>query len=337
MPKITVFKNVFFAIVFLLLIAFPVVADLLKQTRITATGSIRGRFSVGVNYWWAMPKTFFLERDYPLLSNASVSIVRLGAVAFESLDQYDATVDFLVANNIDVLGILEDERLVSDIEAWGNYVQSMVLHFKGRIRCWEIWNEPNWEGFKGNASGYTKFLKAAYNSAKQADPESVVVSGGLLGVESGTRYLTEMYQNGAAGFMDAVAIHPYVDGVSPLEPNKDSSGHTFWQLPQVRSVMVKNGDEGKAIWVTEFGYGTPGGSFYVGDGKTVTESEQALYLTQALELSSTWGWIDRFYVYQWMDAGGEWGYYGLIRGTWDPPYETKLSFDAVKNFIKNLA
>lgn len=291
---------------------------------------------IGVNYWYAMPQNYFIERDQPLMNDANIHYIRLGAVNFANLNQYDATVNYLVANNIDVLGILQAEDCLDNITAWGTYVSYMVNHFKGRISAWEVWNEPNWEGFYQNASGYTAFLKIAYTNAKNIYPNCIIVSGGILSDLSGVSYLTEMYQSGVSGYMDVIGLHPYVDGVSPEEPNRDSSGHSFWELPNVLQVMTAYGDGEKSIWITEFGYNTPGENDYAGDGLTVTEQQQSEYLISALSMSESWGCVERFYIYQWMDAGGEWQQFGLIRGNWNAPYQVKPSYNAVKSFIVNI-
>ncbi len=247
------------------------------------------------------------------------------------MPQYDATVNELLSRGIDVLGILQNDQLVSNVSSWSEYVYDTILHFKGRIKYWEVWNEPNFGAF--DAFTYTTFLRTAYVSAKEADPDCFIVGGGLLAVDDAVGYLTEMYAEGARDYMDAVSVHPYCEPASPLYPNRGIGGQSFWELPQLRQVMVSNGDEAKRIWITEFGYTSPGGSFAVGDGKTVTEQNQALYLSQALELTTTWSWVSRFYVYEWSDSGGQWAYYGLIRNNYNPPYQTKPSYDAVAQFI----
>jgi hypothetical protein len=299
------------------------------------SSSSPARFPVGVNYIGMTDQTDCRARDLPLFKAANIRHVRLGRPLPETYAKYGGMVDLLTSNGIEVLGILQDENLVSDVDAWGDYVYNTVLQFKGKIRCWSVWNEPNWDNFRGNATGYTEFLKKAYVRAKQADPQSFILSGDLLNVTDSVSYLTKMYDNGAQGFMDAIAIHPYCYPASPLEPNRGLDGQSFWELPLVRDLMVKRGDASKKVWVTEFGYTTPGGSFQVGDGQTVTEQDQATYLTETLQLGSTWDWLERVYVYEWMDSGQDWGQYGLVRQRYNPPYETKPSLDSVRNFNLN--
>ena len=63
----------------------------------------------------------------------------------------------------------------------GAKVQATVLnHFKGRIRYYEIWNEQNlsreWEGAPLNAADYVRLLEGAYLAIKAVDPQAIVVS-----------------------------------------------------------------------------------------------------------------------------------------------------------------
>jgi hypothetical protein len=290
---------------------------------------------VGVNFWWRTPEKEFNERDVPLLKEIGIKHVRLGGFSETNLTQYDMIVNLLNANGIEVLGLLHREDLAADPIAFGDYVYEMVLHFKGRVRKWMIWNEPNWGAFTNNPVGYTEILKAAYTRAKQADPTITVVTGNFLSVEDGVKFLRGLYENGAKGYFDIVAVNPYCYPASPLEPNEGMDGHTFWRLPLFRDLMVAQADQDKKIWIAEFGYRTPGNGFFEGDGKgTVSEENQALYLRQALQLASTWDWIERFYIYEWMDSGDpELGWWGLIKERYNPPYETKPAFDVVRSFL----
>jgi hypothetical protein len=294
---------------------------------------------VGVNTWSGTPVALFNQRDSPLLSQIGVRQVRLGAVNDQNLAQYDSLVNALVANGIEVLSLLHNVDLASDHKAFGDYAYNMVLHFKDRIHNWEIWNEPNWNPATASpyfaASDYTDLLKNAYARAKQADPNSFIISGAPCSVEGGLGYLKGIYDNGGKDFMDAVAIHPYCFPAAPSDPHGDPDGNTFCGLPTIRDLMISYGDLNKKVWITEFGYRTPGIGFTAGDAKgTVTEQQQASYLGQALQMASGWDWVERFYAYQWMDdSDPSDGCWGLIRENYEPPFPTKPAFNAAKAFV----
>jgi exo-beta-1,3-glucanase (GH17 family) len=297
------------------------------------------RMPVGVNTWFGTTVALLNQRDSPLLNQAGIRQIRLGGVNDQNLAQYDSLVNALVADGIEVLGILHRADLASDHNAFGDYAYNTVLHFKGRVRNWEVWNEPDWNPATSSPyftpSDYADLLKNAYTRAKQADPNSFITSGGISTVEGGLPYVKAIYDSGGKDFMDAVAVHPYCFPAAPSDPHGDPYGHTFCGLPTIRNLMTSYGDVNKKVWITEFGYRTPGVGFTAGDAKgTVTEQQQASYIEQALTMASGWDWVERFYIYAWMDSSDpSMGCFGLIRETYETPFETKPAFGAVEAFV----
>jgi polysaccharide biosynthesis protein PslG len=172
------------------------------------------------------------------------------------------------------------------------------------VRYFEIWNEPNINQFwrpKPNPVAYTADLVAAYSSIKKADPAAIVISGGLAPAgDNGINYspvtfVTDMYSDGAKGSFDYLGDHPYS---YPLLPNTYSPGSAWSQMdetkPSIRSIMVKNGDSSKKVWITEFGApstGRPG----------VDPAAQRDTLTQAIAYANKTDWIAALYIYTWRD------------------------------------
>ena len=298
------------------------------NTTIEASGSIRTHtLIIGVNMWSGTPSDQFYARDAPLLTQIGIKHIRIGTGVT------DTNVNRAIELGLDIIGTFGTTGL-PDLNAFGDYVYDRVSHFKGRVNAWVVFNEPNWSGFKDDPAGYTTALKVAYTRAKEADPNVIICTGNLLSTEGALTFLQEMYAAGAKGYFDVLGIDPYCYPASPLEPNTGLHGHTFWKIPMLHDLMAQNEDAEKGIWIVEFGYRTPGSGFYVDDGKTVSEEDQATYLTQALELASTWPWLERFYIYEWMDSGDPLlGWWGLIRERYNPPYDIKPAFDAVEEFI----
>jgi exo-beta-1,3-glucanase (GH17 family) len=287
---------------------------------------------VGIDYWAGFTRTFLVNRDLPFLKDAGIKIVRQ-QFAPEYEPYLIETVPVLANNGIKTLGLLIRRDLVDDIDAWGDWVYNRVLAYRDHVKFWEIWNEANWgTGFQDNPVGYTKFLKRAYTKAKQADPNCIILGGALLGTQdSAVNYLRTMYDNGAKDYMDAVSVHPYCGSNPPEYPNVNSWGSGFWKLQDVRNLMVERGDAKKKIWITEMGWTTtpPG-----------TEEEQAAYIKRALQMAQSWGWVEGFIIFNWMDSGSASIYYGLVREKYSAPYTyenfCKPSFFAVKDFIASL-
>ena len=130
---------------------------------------------------------------------------------------WDSLVDIASAEGIEILSIIPggtpkfaqpfpyhaDEMAASSAE--------IVRHFKGRIKYWEIVNEPNhisfWGGLEPNASEYAALLKKVYPAVKKANPDAVVLYGGVAGVP--LDYVEKTFKEGAANSFDVMNIHPY--------------------------------------------------------------------------------------------------------------------------------
>jgi hypothetical protein len=172
------------------------------------------------------------------------------------------------------------------------------------VNTFEIWNEPNSVHFwqpEPNPSAYTADLMAAYSAIKAVDPSAFVISGGLAptitknGNISAIDFLKAMYADGAKGSFDALGYHAYS---FPQLPNTYGSGWSQMAQtnPSLRSVMIRNRDSSKPIWITEFGApsGGPNG---------VGETAQAIALAQGVAKVKATPWIGALYVYTWEDAG----------------------------------
>lgn len=172
------------------------------------------------------------------------------------------------------------------------------------VRYFEIWNEPNISDFwspKPDPAAYTADLKAAYTAIKAVDPSAIVLSGGLAPADdNGTNYnprtfLQDMYADGAESSFDGLGFHPYS---YPDSPDTVASW-SGWSMmadttPSLRSIMTKNGDSGKKIWITEYGAPTSGPN-------SVGETGQSTDLVQAISQIRKLDWIGSFYIYTWRD------------------------------------
>src|SRR4051812_2090928 len=134
------------------------------------------------------------------------------------------------------------------------------------IRAWQIWNEPNLLMFwntNPDAAAYAALLKTAAGAIHAADPGAEVLTAGLPDSRAGVPledFIAGMYQAGAKGAFDTLAIHAYArDAARALEV-----------VNRARTVMTAFGDAAP-IWITEVGWPTGGPlSPY-----TVTEANQA--------------------------------------------------------------
>ena len=107
-------------------------------------------------------------------------------------------------------------RAMPELSAWKKYAYAMGKRYRGKIRFWEIWNEPDLYSFANfSASEYVLLLKSAYTELKSADPESRVMTGGFASIlplpnrdRDNVAYQLEVLRNGL-GFYDVHAYHQH--------------------------------------------------------------------------------------------------------------------------------
>ncbi|HEY6042881.1 MAG TPA: cellulase family glycosylhydrolase, partial [Anaerolineae bacterium] len=70
-----------------------------------------------------------------------------------------------------------------NFDDYGDFVATVVSRFRGQVRFYQLWNEPNiypeWGEQPVNAGDFTHLLRVGYTRAKQADPQVVIISAGL--------------------------------------------------------------------------------------------------------------------------------------------------------------
>ncbi|MBL8057021.1 MAG: beta-galactosidase [Anaerolineales bacterium] len=149
---------------------------------------------------------------------------------------------------------------------FGEYVFQFVSHFRGRVRAVIIWNEPNvtleWGFRRVDPEAYTRLLRIAFERAKAADPQVLVLGGALaptlepevseLALDD-LLYLERMYAAGAGAFLDGLAAHAYGLKFPPEEPPA-ADALNFRRVELLRAIMVRYGDAAKPIYLTESGW-----------------------------------------------------------------------------------
>ena len=191
-----------------------------------------------------------------------------------------------------------------DFDDFGDFVFAVVERYRGKIRHYQIWNEPNtyleWGNRPVSADEYVDLLKVAYTRAKEADPDCVVLSAGLAQtLEKGPEnlddliYLQQMYTAGAGEYFDVLGVMAYGLWTGPTD-RRASPDRTNFARPQlIRETMVRNGDAHKPIWVTEVGWNALPQDFpkFPNFGR-VTLDQQARYAVEAYERAQReWPWM----------------------------------------------
>jgi VCBS repeat-containing protein/YVTN family beta-propeller protein len=209
----------------------------------------------------------------------------------------------------------------ADIEAFGDFVSAVATRYQGKIADYEIWNEPNYDGFwepGPDAAAYTALLKVAYTAIKAADPDATVIGGSVAAVAevpggpaiNPVTYLSQMYAAGAAGYFDALAFHPYLYSM-PFSAQQGHAGVPFAQAQQLYEVMVAHGDGHKKIWATEYGQPASEGG----------EAVQAAYVGDFLRAWRSLEFAGPAFIHTIADYGHDFpdqATMGLFREDWTP-------------------
>ncbi len=233
---------------------------------------------------------------------------------------YDASVARLKSGGMNVLGLLDyspawtagTTATMNDwLPDWGDFVYNTVLRYgkqRGQIKYWEIWNEPNLRRYGyGNGihsiADYVRLLDVSRAAAKAADPQAVIVLGGITSIWSDiptpedydmATYLQLLYEAGGWNSFDVLAIHPYRPGAPEAASlRRDTTQDFEAELKVVDALLDQFGH--KRVWITEVSWSAYDG-FY-----GVSETDQAAYLVRMYMLALSHPWVERIFWYNLRD------------------------------------
>ena len=135
-----------------------------------------------------------------------------------------------------------------------NFVTAIATHAAGRIKYWEIANEPqNSFYWTGTIAQVVRMAKDARSIILSIDPNAVLLSPGtglrLNAVDWTAAYLAA----GGGQYADVIAFHGYVEGSCP-----STLPDTSLIIPRVsvfRTMLAKHGQSTKPLWNTEASWG----------------------------------------------------------------------------------
>lgn len=179
------------------------------------------------------------------------------------------------------------------LNAFGNYCKFVAKEFCGKVKYFEIWNEPNHEIFNpggASAADYVQVMKTAYNAVKSVNKDAYI-----LGIsEDGARpeYTKAVLNAGGGAYMDAVSLHPYSCWYGGVF---DESSLTLEQMITNNKKVIMDAGLNLPIWITEVGYMTS-------TGRYTYEQQGAYNVRTAIEFKSD-DRIDKIFFYELHDSG----------------------------------
>ena len=137
------------------------------------------------------------------------------------------------------------------IADWEDYCRTYMTRFKGRIKHFEVWNEPNTGSkgnltrgfFRGTVADYIELLEATHKVAREVDPDIRVL--GCSGTGDFLTWTESVLAAGGGRYMDILSFHAYTTPRSPEEANLEG------RLERLHQIMAKHGIAHMPIWNTE--------------------------------------------------------------------------------------
>ena len=174
-------------------------------------------------------------------------------------DKYDEIVDLAEENGLKVIARVdrtpawarpEDSTPTeppADLDDFGDFVTAIVRRYRGRVRHFQIWNEPNlaaeWGGKPPDATHYVKLLETAFSAAVGVDPETVILAAPLAAtLEMSDRarneliYLQQVYDAGGGDYFHIHSANAFGLAFPPEAP-PDPKVLNFRRVELSRALM----------------------------------------------------------------------------------------------------
>jgi len=270
--------------------------------------------------WWS--HDVIVERDVRLVAEAGFGWLKQN-VGWRDVEKFaglepehwdwtlaDRVVDYAGRYGVNVLFRLDHQPIwmgdwnngpPQNLDDWGRFCKEIATRYQGRVRAYQVWNEPNlareWANRRPDPVEYVELLKTCYVAIKNADPQAIVVSAGLAPTATDNDeampddvFLRGMYEAGALPYFDMLGLHaPGYKAPPELSPdeaqtNPEYGGQrafAFRHIEDMRALMEQYGDGDKQIAIVEFGWTSDPREASSYHWHAVTEEQKAEYLVRA--------------------------------------------------------
>ena len=171
-----------------------------------------------------------------------------------------------------------------DIDDWRNYIKTLAERYKGKIKYWEIWNEPDMLMFyTGSVKKMVELTKEAYKILKAVDPDNKIISPPVTGYLILLPWLDSFLSAGGKNYIDIIGTHLYV------WDKTDSPETLIARIQRIKEYATRNNISDKPVWDTECGFRM----------QIVTNNElQSGYIARLSVIQWYYG-IERIIFYSW--------------------------------------
>lgn len=236
----------------------------------------------------------------------------------DAWEKYDQIVQLAQENEIEIIARLSnppdwtralpveqtgDKAPPDNFADFGDYAATVAERYKGQVRYYQIWNEPNGNEEWGinrpvNPAEFTALLCEAYGRIKAVDPSAIILAGALTPTVDITDanlndliFLQKMYANGAGDCFDIMSAQGYGLWSGATDQRLRPTVINYPHHMLIRDVMVRNGDAEKPIWISEMAWNVVPDGIQPAYGQ-VTEEQQGRYGVEAYQRAEEdWPWI----------------------------------------------
>ena len=285
-----------------------------------------------------------VERELQLLADAGIGLIRqeIQWVEIEPLAKgdhidnhgadawakYDRIVDLANRFGIEVLARLDRpppwatpgfdpqenpsiQMPPADFNDFADFAAAVAARYRGKVRYFQIWNEPNlfgeWGGRPPDPAAYLDMLRVVGTAIRAANPDAVIVLAGLAPtIETGPDnlsdllFLDRLYQLGAKGAFDIASSMSYGLFTGPRDPLIDPARTNLPRAVLWREIMEAHGDAGTPIWASEYGWmslppGWPGNQGIWGNHPA---ADQAAWTVDGIRRArEQWPWLPTIIIW----------------------------------------
>ncbi|MDQ3632463.1 MAG: hypothetical protein M3417_14590 [Actinomycetota bacterium] len=213
-----------------------------------------------------------------------------------------------------------------DLDKWQEFVGQIVEHYRGDVKTWEIWNEPN-STFEPDF--YARMLKRGAEAVKRADPGASVVA---MGGPDDPEYIEKVFEELRKQFpgwpwrryIDTLSMHMYPARV-PREAANGGRAAEFRKriLPAYRVPLwnSETGDEDTGLFRTSNAVYERWGRnlFGVADGVRIAGASSTVQTVGRTFLETIGNGLDKIFYYDFRVGGAT--------PTWTKSSYTMLDYD----------
>ena len=241
-----------------------------RHTTTDAAGFYRMPTALGDDYFDGTSPVSRLKRHFVVLRKAGVKYLRCG-FSWNGIEPeqgkfrwqfWDTLVAMAQQNGIELIPYVAYtppwaargdhefwKQPPRDFKLYADFMREIVTRYQGRVRSWEIWNEPdNKDYWTGTADEFAELAMQAARSIRSADPDAVLVLGGMAN-GPGEFFRTLITRYHLDRYVDVVAMHAYP------ESWLNASAETIFDrwVPEMAQLIAAD-HSGDDLWVNEMGY-----------------------------------------------------------------------------------